>query len=75
MNTDWNEVFKRRPDLRPLGYEEAVEQAKQVTEQRYRLNGRKRAKGSNTRSAVKESRQATDARRAKYPSLKHGSQG
>ena len=74
MSIDWNEIFERRPDLRPRGYEEATELARQVTERRYLLNGRKRAKGSNTRSITKESRQATDARRTKFPSLKHGSQ-
>lgn len=46
---DWGAIFKRRPDLAPPGYEEAVQQAHQDSELRYERLGRKRA-GSSGRS-------------------------
>jgi len=71
---DWNEIFQRRPDLAPPGYEEAVRDAIAISEQRYAKFGKKRAKGSNSRKPTTESRQAADARQRKFPSLKHGQQ-
>jgi len=74
MNTDWNEVFKRRPDLAPPGYEEACLAGKAASAERYKKNGFKRAKGSNARKPLRESRQAADARRTRFPSIKHSQQ-
>ena len=71
---DWTQIFEARPDLAPPGYEEATKAAKAATEERYRVHGRKRAKGSNAAKPKQESRQAADARRAKYPSIKHSQQ-
>lgn len=71
---NWTEIFERRPDLKPPGYEEATEAAKAATEERYKVHGKKRAKGSNAAKPKHESRQAADARRAKYPSIKHSQQ-
>ena len=71
---NWTEIFERRPDLKPPGYEEASEAAKAATEERYRVYGKKRAKGSNAAKPKYESRQAADARRARYPSIKHSQQ-
>jgi len=71
---DWDGIFERRPDLAPPDYHEAVADAKAVTEARYEKFGRKRAKGSNARKPLQESRQAADARRTRFPSMKHGSQ-
>ena len=72
---DWDEIFEMRPDLAPPGYHEAVADAKAVTEARYEKFGRKRAKGSNARKPLQESRQAADARRTRFLSMVHGSQG
>lgn len=69
---NWTEIFERCPELEPPGYEEASAAAKVKTAERYKLHGKKRAKGSNARKVVKESRQATNARTGKFPSLKHG---
>jgi len=76
-NLDWTEIFARRPDLAPPGYEEACKAAKTVTEKRYRVNGKKRAKGTNARKQKIENRLKTAERerRAKFPSMKHGAQG
>ncbi|NBN87511.1 MAG: hypothetical protein EBV32_00225 [Proteobacteria bacterium] len=71
---DWTELFRQRPDLSPPGYEEAVRDAKAISEARYVRDGKKRAKGSNARKPLQESRQAADARKRKFPSLKHGQQ-
>ena len=71
---DWTELFKRRPDLSPPGYEEAVRDAKAISEARYEKHGRKRAKGSNAKKPLQESRQVADARKSKFPSMKHGQQ-
>jgi len=73
-STDWGEIFRRRPDLSPPGYEEAVRDAKLISEARYEKHGRKRAKGSNARKPLQESRQAADARKSRFPSLKHSQQ-
>jgi hypothetical protein len=71
---DWTAIFERRPDLAPPGYHEAVADAKAISEKRYAIHGRKRAKGSNSSKPRTESRQAADARRGKFPSMKHGQQ-
>lgn len=71
---DWDGIFEKRSDLAPPGYHEAVADSKEITEARYAKFGRKRAKGSNTRKPLQESRQTTDARKTRFPSLKHGSQ-
>ena len=71
---DWTELFKKRPDLSPPGYEEAVRDVKAISEARYEKHGRKRAKGSNAKKPLQESRQAADARKRKFPSMKHGQQ-
>jgi len=73
-NLNWTEIFAKHPELSPLGYEEAVRDAIAISEQRYAKFGKKRAKGGNSRKVTIESRQATDARRGKFPSLKHGQQ-
>ena len=57
---DWGAIFKRRPDLAPPGYEEAVQQAHEDSERRYERLGRKRA-GSSGRS-----------KGGQFPGLKHG---
>ena len=74
MEIDWTAIFQARPDLAPPGYQEATEAAKAATEERYKVHGKKRAKGSNAAKPKHESRQAADARRAKYPSVKHSQQ-
>ena len=74
MEIDWTAIFQARPDLAPPGYEEATKAAKAATEERYKVHGKKRAKGSNSAKPKHESRQAADARRAKYPSIKHSQQ-
>jgi len=71
---DWTEIFKARPDLAPPGYEEACAAAKLKTAERYKIHGKKRAKGSNAAKPKQESRQAADARRSRYPSIKHSQQ-
>ena len=43
---DWTEIFKRRPDLKPPGYEEAVSQ---VRERPKRERRRSRTKGKEAR--------------------------
>lgn len=70
---DWDRIFKERPDLKPIGYEEAVAEAKAKTEARYAIHGKKRAKGSNARKSDQVSRKGLQEkeRRAKFPSLKH----
>lgn len=74
MEIDWTAIFQARPDLAPPGYEEAVRDAKLISEARYEKHGRKRAKGSNARKPLQESRQAADARKSRFPSLKHSQQ-
>ena len=74
MEIDWTAIFQARPDLAPPDYEEASKAAKEKTAERYRVHGKKRAKGSNAAKPKQESRQAADARRAKYPSIKHSQQ-
>jgi len=71
---DWSGIFEKHPELSPPGYEEAVRDAIAISEQRYAKFGKKRAKGSNSRKVTTESRQAADARRGKFSSLKHGQQ-
>jgi hypothetical protein len=71
---NWNSIFERRPDLAPPGYHEAVADAKVISEVRYEKFGRKRAKGSNARKPLHESRQSADARRTRFSSMKHASQ-
>jgi hypothetical protein len=71
---DWTAIFDRRPDLAPPGYYEAMADAKVISEKRYAIHGRKRAKGSGSSKPRTESRQAADARRNKFPSMKHGQQ-
>jgi hypothetical protein len=51
-----------------------VRDAKLISEARYEKHGRKRAKGSNARKPLQESRQAADARKNRFPSLKHSQQ-
>ena len=43
---NWTEIFERRPDLKPPGYEEAVSQ---VRERPKRERRRSRAKGKEAR--------------------------
>ena len=43
---DWTEIFERRPDLKPPGYEETVEALKQRPR---RERKRSRAKGKEAR--------------------------
>ena len=71
---DWTAIFARRPDLTPPGYYEAMADAQAISAKRYEIHGRKRAKGSNSSKPRTESRQAADARRGKFPSMKHGQQ-
>lgn len=59
---DWNEIFRKRPDLKPPGYEEAVVKAFMDSQIRYERLGKKRA-GSSGKS-----------RPSHYPSLKHGAE-
>jgi len=72
-NLDWSEIFRQRPDLAPPGYEEAIEAAREATEQRYERNGRKRAKGASKRTVRNESRAVTRQREQKFNGMKHGS--
>lgn len=71
---NWTEIFEKRPDLAPPGYYEAVADAQEISAKRYAVHGRKRAKGSGSSKPRTESRQAADARRSKFPSMKHGQQ-
>lgn len=71
---DWTAIFAKRPDLAPPGYYEAMADAQAISAKRYEIHGRKRAKGSNSSKPRTESRQAADARRGKFPSMKHGQQ-
>jgi len=71
---DWTAIFAKRPDLAPPGYYEAVADAQAISAKRYEIHGRKRAKGSNSSKPLTESRQAADARRSKFPLMKHGQQ-
>lgn len=71
---DWTAIFAKRPDLAPPGYYEAMADAQAISAKRYEIHGRKRAKGSNSSKPRIESRQAADARRGKFPSMKHGQQ-
>lgn len=57
---DWSEIFRRRPDLAPPGYEEAVVQAQILSQERYERIGKKRA-GTSGKSKP-----------GKFPGLKHG---
>lgn len=57
---DWAEIFLKRPDLAPPGYEEAVAKAKVASQQRYERVGKRRA-GKSGKSKP-----------GKFPSLKHG---
>lgn len=57
---DWGEIFKRRPDLAPPGYEEAAAEAAKLTQERYERIGKRRA-GKSGKS-----------KRTHFPSLKHG---
>jgi hypothetical protein len=59
---NWNEIFAKRPDLKPPGYEEAVEQAALDSQSRYERIGKKRA-GSSGKQKI-----------ASFPSLKHGAE-
>ena len=70
---DWDEVFLRRPDLKPPGYEEAVAAAKAASESRYEVYGRKRAKGASTRKVRNENRAVTRQREQRFNGMKHDS--
>ena len=56
----WSEIFKKRPDLAPPGYEEAVQAGQNRSKERYERIGQKRA-GKSGKS-----------KRGKFPGLKHG---
>jgi len=58
---DWNEIFRKRPDLAPPGYAEAVEAGKIRSKERYERIGKKRAGTSGKGKA------------GKFPGLKHKS--
>ena len=58
---DWGEIFRKRPDLAPPGYAEAVQAGQEKSRQRYEEIGRKRA-GKSGKS-----------KRGRFPGLKHGS--
>jgi len=57
---DWTEIFRRRPDLAPPGYEKVMKQAAEMTQARYERIGKRRAGKSGK---TKPSR---------FPGLKHG---
>lgn len=57
---DWSEIFRKRPDLAPPGYERAVEAGQQLSRERYERLGKRRA-GKSGKSKP-----------GKFPGLKHG---
>jgi hypothetical protein len=57
---EWAEIFRKRPDLAPPGYERAAEAGRARSEVRYQLVGKRRA-GTSGKSKP-----------PKFPSLKHG---
>jgi len=59
----WDVIFAKRPDLAPPGYEQAVEQARLDSSQRYEKQGHRRA-GKSGKS-----------KGGRFPGMKHGSQG
>ena len=62
MALDWQEIFKRRPDLEPPGYKEAAAAGQAKSQERYERLGKRRA-GHSGRSKP-----------GKFPSLKHSGQ-
>ena len=58
---DWGEIFRKRPDLAPPGYEEAVKEAQAASQERYERLGKRRA-GKSGKSKP-----------GRFPGLKHGS--
>ena len=57
---DWGDIFRKRPDLDPPGYGEAVERGKERSGRRYEQQGKRRAgKGGKSKPV-------------RFPSLKHG---
>ena len=55
--TDWQEIFRRRPDLAPPGYEEAAAAT---------------AKAWEEKEAERKRPKQKRGKKTKYPSLKHG---
>lgn len=58
---DWEEIFRKRPDLAPPGYEQAVDAGRQLSRERYERQGKRRA-GKSGKSKP-----------GKFPGLKHKS--
>jgi len=57
---DWAEIFRKRPELAPPGYEQAAETGRARSEERYQRIGKRRA-GTSGKSKP-----------PRFPSLKHG---
>jgi hypothetical protein len=57
---DWSEIFRRRPDLKPPGYDEAALEAREASQERYERLGKRRA-GKSGKSKP-----------GRFPGLKHG---
>lgn len=53
---DWTQMLLEAGIPEPPGRDEAYKQAALLSEERYRNNGHKRAKGSNTRKTTKIAR-------------------
>lgn len=62
MELDWREIFERRPDLNPPGYEEGAAAGQARSQERYQRQGKRRA-GKSGKSKP-----------SKFPSAKHASQ-
>ena len=58
---DWAEIFRKRSDLAPPGYAEAVQAGKERSKERYERLGKKRA-GTSSKSKT-----------GRFPGLKHKS--
>ncbi len=70
---NWTKILGDAGIAEPIGYHEAVKAANEAILLRYRTQGKKRAKGSNTRKADQVSRKKLQAKeRSRFPSLKHG---
>jgi len=58
---DWAEIFRKRPELAPPGYAEAVQAGQERSKERYERLGKKRA-GTSGKSKT-----------GRFPGLKHKS--